>query len=78
VFIDGINGGGIVGLVVGMAELEPRFRLIEGLFVTKGDLISVTKGDFVIAVVEAGKVPWWSSIFTIEVPVCPKLSVTFN
>jgi hypothetical protein len=53
VFIDGINGGGIVVLVVGLAEFEPLFRLIEGLLVTKGDLISVTKGDFVIAAVGA-------------------------
>jgi len=53
VIIDGINGGGIVGLVAGMAEVDPLFRLI-GLLVTKGDfMISVTKGDFVTAVVGA-------------------------
>ncbi|HXX98225.1 MAG TPA: hypothetical protein VEL11_14025 [Candidatus Bathyarchaeia archaeon] len=54
VFIDGINGGGIVGLVAGMAEFEPVLRLIEGLLVTKGDfVISVKKGNFVIVVVGA-------------------------
>jgi hypothetical protein len=46
VFSDGINGGGIVGLVAGMAEFGALFRLIDGLLVTKGDfVISVTKGD---------------------------------
>ena len=51
-FIDGINGGGIVGFVAGMADFEPIFRLIEGLLITKGDfVISVMKGDFVIVVV---------------------------
>jgi hypothetical protein len=53
VVIDGINGGGIVGLMAGMAEVDPLFRLI-GLLVTKGDfMISVTKGDFVSGVVGA-------------------------
>jgi hypothetical protein len=47
VFIDGINGGGIVGLMGGTAKFG-LLIVIEGLLVTKGDfVISVTKGDFI-------------------------------
>ena len=80
--IGGIKGGGIgrvksrgtVALLVGiLTTFEPLFWLICGIF-------EVADGDFTIGVRTGALTvePGLSRMFTLSVPVCPKLSVTVS
>ena len=69
-----MKGRGTVALLVGiLTTFEPLFWLIGGIF-------AVADGDFTIGVRTGASTvePGLSRMFTLSVPVCPKLSVTVS